>query len=273
MKINHLLFEDDVLLFSHGDKNSIIHLMQCLEKFSNISGLFPNAYKSTVYFSNCFDEVVTWFDNTFHIPHGCLPVKFFRVSLISFRLCVDDCLPLIDKLTSRMNLWTARLLSLAGRAQLIKAVLCYLEAYWTNHFILPRAVHRHIQQLLTHFLCKGDCSRFGGAKVSWIDVCLPRDEGGLGFRNPEEWNFSQIMRHLCKIVNKDASLWVSWVHSTYLKFNNFWTMEKPTDCSWIWRRILTLRPIALRFIRYNFGNGRATSLWFDPWWHHLLDKN
>ncbi|XP_074346233.1 uncharacterized protein LOC141685005 [Apium graveolens] len=148
--------------------------------------LAPNAHKSSVFFSNCKEDVVCWFDDAFRIPHGCLPISFLGVPLISSKLCIDDCLPLIDKLTTRMNLWTTLFLSLAGRVQLIRAVLCSIEAYWTNHFILLRAVHKHMQQLMTRFLWKGDPSKVGGAKVCWSDICLPKDEGGLGIRNPEE---------------------------------------------------------------------------------------
>lgn len=48
-------------------------------------------------------------------------------------------------------------------------------------------------------------------------------------------------------------------------------MEIPTDCSWIWRRILQLRPMARQHLSYRIGNGRRISLWFDPWWNsHCL---
>ncbi|XP_074326556.1 putative mitochondrial protein AtMg00310 [Apium graveolens] len=107
--------------------------------------------------------------------------------------------------------------------------------------------------------------KVGGTKVCWSDICLPKDEGGLGLRNPEERNYYQILLHLYRVVNKDRSLWVSWVYTTHLKFNKFWVMEEPTDCSWIWRKVLKLRPIALQFLQYNLGDGRTTSIWFDSW--------
>ncbi|XP_074378194.1 uncharacterized protein LOC141719720 [Apium graveolens] len=43
-------------------------------------------------------------------------------------------------------------------------------------------------------------------------------------------------------------------------------MVIPTDCSWIWRKILELRPLALQFLTYKVGNGNTFSLRFDPWW-------
>lgn len=50
-----------------------------------------------------------------------------------------------------------------------------------------------------------------------------------------------------------------------LSRNNFWHISIPADCSWIWRKILKLRPIALNFLNYSVGNGNFFSLWLDPW--------
>lgn len=44
-------------------------------------------------------------------------------------------------------------------------------------------------------------------------------------------------------------------------------MDIPSDCSWIWRRILHLRPLARQFLSYRIGDGQKTSIWFDPWWN------
>ena len=267
--ITHLLFADDVLLFAHGDIPSIRHIMDSVDLFSRISGLSASFDKSSVFFSNCKSEVVSWFQTHHNMPIGSLPVKFLGVPLISSKLSINDCIPLIEKMTKRLYSWTTILLSFAGRVQLIKAVLLAIQSFWTNHFMLPAAVHKNIQRLLTRFLWKGDINAIGGVKVSWEHVCLPKEEGGLGIKNPKDWNKAQILMHLCKIVSRSPNLWPSWINGTVLKRAKFWLMEIPTDCSWIWRRVLGLRQLALRFLKYNIGNGLNTSLWFDPWFHNV----
>ena len=134
LKINHLFFADDVLLFSQGDQNSIAHLMKSLSNFKAISGLSPSLSKSTCFFCNCDAHLLSWFDSNYGMPHGALPVKFLGVPLISSKLSIKDCRPLIEKNSARIDSWTNFVLSVMGRIQLIKAVLCAITGFWAKHF-------------------------------------------------------------------------------------------------------------------------------------------
>ncbi|XP_074348472.1 uncharacterized protein LOC141687180 [Apium graveolens] len=266
LNISHLLFADDVLLFARGCRESVSHIMDNLAVFSAWSGLKPSVHKSTSFLCNCDSGFVDWFDSTYSIPRGSLPVKFLGVPLIASQLCINDCVPLINRMTSKLNSWANLFLSFAGRVMLIKAVLHAIQGFWCSHFILPSAVHRNIQSMLTKFLWKGNINQKGGAKVAWEHICLPKDEGGLGLKNMVHWNKARMIHHLLKIISRSPTLWATWINRTVLKHNHFWTMKVPTDCSWIWRRILNLRMVAIQFISYHIVTGESISLWFDPWW-------
>ncbi|KAL0290561.1 UNVERIFIED_CONTAM: hypothetical protein Scaly_2666300 [Sesamum calycinum] len=49
LKITHLLFADDLMLFSRGDLPSIHILMECLQDFTDVSGLAINTSKSSIF--------------------------------------------------------------------------------------------------------------------------------------------------------------------------------------------------------------------------------
>jgi hypothetical protein len=59
---------------------------------------------------------------------------------------------------------------------------------------------------------------------------------------------------------------VAWVKENLLKRKSFWSVGIPQNCSWSWRKILKLRDIAKRFLRFEVGNGENIHLWMD-WWH------
>lgn len=56
--------------------------MDCVSCFSNASGLRPSTVKSTVYFGNCNEDFISWFNNKYGLAHGELPVRFLGVPLI-----------------------------------------------------------------------------------------------------------------------------------------------------------------------------------------------
>ncbi|KAL0287460.1 UNVERIFIED_CONTAM: Retrovirus-related Pol polyprotein from type-2 retrotransposable element R2DM [Sesamum angustifolium] len=58
LKITHLLFADDLMLFSRGDLPSIRILMECLQEFRDVSGLAVNNAKSNI-FTRAF-RMILW---------------------------------------------------------------------------------------------------------------------------------------------------------------------------------------------------------------------
>lgn len=95
---------------------------------------------------------------------------------------------------------------------------------------------------------------------------LRKAEGGLGLKDASVWNKALILKHLISIVKPlSGSLWVEWVRKTVIKDKSFWIISKPRKCSWILKKVLDLRVLAIQHISYSIGNGHHTSLWFDPW--------
>ena len=58
-----------------------------------------------------------------------------------------------------------------------------MQVYWASVFILPRTVVKEINKLLKGFLwCQGEITK-GKAKISWEQICKPKDHGGLGIKD------------------------------------------------------------------------------------------
>ncbi|KAK4391565.1 hypothetical protein Sango_1934300 [Sesamum angolense] len=96
---------------------------------------------------------------TFDFQEGQLPVKDLGLPLISSRLSLANCRPLLDKIERRIQGCARILLSFAARVQLIKSVLMALNTYWAIAFILPKCIIKEIEKRLQNFLWKGVIGR------------------------------------------------------------------------------------------------------------------
>ncbi|KAK1406320.1 hypothetical protein QVD17_41614 [Tagetes erecta] len=78
--------------------------------------------------------------NIMPFVEGSLPVKYLGVPLIASRLIFKDCKVLVEKMEGRITNWKNKMLSFAGRMQLIVSVLSALYIYWASVFILHKRV-------------------------------------------------------------------------------------------------------------------------------------
>nr|GEX58266.1 hypothetical protein [Tanacetum cinerariifolium] len=141
---------------------------------------------------------------------------------------IKDCKSLTSKVKSGIHDWKNKSLSYAGRAQLIAYVLTSIQVYWASVFKLPKAVINDIEKLFKGFLwCKGDLQKWK-AKVSWKDVCQPKDNGGLG--------------------------------------RSIWEVDILSGDSWIWKNLLEVRDNVRSHMQYKIGNGWKVSMWHATCW-------
>ncbi|KAL2225755.1 UNVERIFIED_CONTAM: hypothetical protein Sindi_3051300 [Sesamum indicum] len=153
------------------------------------------------------------------------------------------------------------------RVQIIKSVLTAMSVYWASAFILPKKVVNEIEKRLRAFLWKG-MTNSGYAKVAWKDICRPKEEGGLGFKDISTLNRALMTKKLCDVIRCDrTSIWVDWLHQGRLQHTSIWTITDQRG-SWEWRKILRLRIFLRNMVDYRIGDGRNFLLWQDPW-HHL----
>ncbi|KAL2248037.1 UNVERIFIED_CONTAM: hypothetical protein Sindi_2656000 [Sesamum indicum] len=194
-------------------------------------------------------------------------MRYLGLPLISSRLSISDCQPLLSKIDTRIAGWEGMSLSYAGRVQIIKTVLSALSLYWASAFILPKAVIKEVEKRLRLFLWKGT-SGTGYAKFAWKDVFKTVVEGGQGIKDIGILNQALMTKKLCDVIRCDrTSIWVEWLQRGRLRNNSIWTVDEKGG-SWTWRKMLRLRSLIQPMVELQIGDGRSFYLWKDPW-HHL----
>nr|XP_043620313.1 uncharacterized protein LOC122592176 [Erigeron canadensis] len=221
---------DDLLVLCKGDVASVKVVKQSLDDFSKVSGLIPNLGKSVIFFGSMAERDKAEILQIMPFKCGKLPVRYLGVPLLAKKLSVADCRILIDRIKSRIDCWRNKTLSYAGRIQLISSVLASMQVYWASVYMIPNTVIKELRKF---------------SKVFY---------GILG-----------NLLKFWKIVEDKDSLWAKWVNVVKLKNSNVWVVSVDKQDSWGWKVMMDLRDKIRGFVRYEVGNGRRISLWYDRW--------
>jgi hypothetical protein len=246
LNIINLSFADDLLIFTRGDVISVELVMAKLQTFSQSTGLVVNPSKCKVYYGGVDDLVKNNIRAVTSFADGSLPFRYLGIPLTSKKLSIHHYMPLIDRIVERIYSWSAKLLSHAGRLQLIRSVTFAVANYWMQCLPLPKQVIHKINSICRSFLWSGGTTITKKAPVAWDDVCSSKAHGGLNLISLEEWNQANLAKLLWNINSKADSLWIRWIHSYYIKQDHLMTMSVNNSCSWVWKAILKQREALLQ---------------------------
>ncbi|GJX92045.1 RNA-directed DNA polymerase, eukaryota, reverse transcriptase zinc-binding domain protein [Tanacetum coccineum] len=124
MRLTYFCFADDLIMFSHRDKDSVMVLQKAIEEFGSISGLLPNYNKSTIIFGSMDEEKKQRILSSVPFKLEKLPVKYLGMPLTSRELQLNAS---------------------------VRDTHTHI-VYWTSVFLLPQAVINEINKILKGFL-------------------------------------------------------------------------------------------------------------------------
>ncbi|XP_019106135.1 uncharacterized protein LOC109135475 [Beta vulgaris subsp. vulgaris] len=217
LKLSHLIFVDDLMLFCKGVPQSAIMIKRVLKIFSVTSGLCASAEKTAVYFGNVKEEIQMRILQVTGFQKGQFPFRYLGVPITSKRISKADCEVLVDTILKRLICMSSRHLSYAGRVTLINAVLINLHTYWAEVFLLPKSVLEAITRICRTYLWEGKVYTSKPPPIAWQEVCYAKNRGGLGIRECISWNVAAIGKYVWQITEKADLLWIKWIHSVYIK--------------------------------------------------------
>ncbi|CAH9110822.1 unnamed protein product [Cuscuta epithymum] len=174
---------------------------------------------------------------------GEFPVRYLGIPLAPMRVLVAQYSPLIQKIDGYVAKWKVKSMSYAGRVELIRAVVQDVQSYWLQVFPIPVAILNRIISTCIQFIWDGK-----SAKVVWCDICKPKEEGGLGLREPKVWNLALIGKTFCNIHSKKDSLWIKWFHGIYLKNCSIWEWSPKCRDSPLLKKLDRIKGVLLQYL-------------------------
>jgi len=174
----------------------------------------------------------------------------------------------LERLESRLLLWTHRSLNMASRLVLIKAVLQSMPLYLFSILAAPKWVLKAIKKLQRNFLWGSSGLNRKWALVKWEKACIPKKAGGIGLRDPEHSN-----------VIMGAKIWWKWLAFPGTLWAKFWTakyannlpleerirMTETSKGSSIWNSALMHRDLIQKHSFWEVKDGGTAQFWTDSW--------
>ncbi|XP_026398545.1 uncharacterized protein LOC113294369 [Papaver somniferum] len=150
--INHLLFADDCLIFTHANLTSVNNLLKILEDFSSQFVQVINFDKSSVFYSNNMDPSIC---NTLsHILGAQLMKenkKYLGSPLLIGRSKVKSFKEIQSAFERRLGNWQGINLHQAGRTTMLKAVLNAIPKYQMSTFKMPKKLLKKLDTIQRKF--------------------------------------------------------------------------------------------------------------------------
>ncbi|XP_021853707.1 uncharacterized protein [Spinacia oleracea] len=223
--LTHLCFADDLIICSRGDYHSIYLLLQAFKLFSYSSGLKANQQKSSIYCHGMQEADIQRVVDVSGFSRSILPFRYLGVPICSKKISVAQCAHLVDKMITKIKVWSSRNLSYTTRMQLVNSVLLSLHMYWAQIYVLLKSVLQDIVKICRAFLWSGHAFSHKPSKIAWDKVCNDKQNGGLGFRDVQIWNTAFMGKYVWALVKKQDNVWIRWINSVYLKDGDWWEYQ------------------------------------------------
>lgn len=102
--------------------------------------------------------------------------------------------------------------------------------------------------------------------MDWASICMPRREGGLGFRPIKVMNLSLMVKWLWRIREGGDSLWKQVLVVKYKVLRDGWKIQSPNyRSSNLWTGILSARESFSEAIGYSVGTKEKILFWLESW--------
>ena len=103
------------------------------------------------------------------------------------------------------------------------------------------------------------------AWLIWDKMCLPKDEGGLGFRDLKAFNLTLLAKQGWQLQTNTTSLVHRVFKAWYFPKGNFLSIKLENHPSYAWQSIIAAQPIIQRGHHWQVGNGHSLQIWRDKW--------
>jgi hypothetical protein len=206
VSISHLQYADDTLFIGEACVENLWCVKAILRWFELMSGIKVNFAKSRLMGVNIEDSFMSIAAKFLNCKLGKLPFTYLGLPVCANPRREATWEPMIEVLNKRLNSWKNRFVSLGGRVILINSVLAAIPIFFLSFMKMPTKVWKRIVSIQRNFLWGGANKKVKMAWVKWVDVCRPKERGGLGIKNLRLVNISLLTKWRWRLLTSQDML-------------------------------------------------------------------
>lgn len=132
-------------------------------------------------------------------------------------------------------------------------------------FKLPKGLIKEIEVLIRKFWWgyRGEHKRIHW--VSWENLCLPKCEGGMGFRELSKFNDALLAKQIWRLKNHENSLFHKVFKAKFFLDCSVLEVTSHLKRSYAWKSILQSKHIIELGSIWRVGDGKSVKIQGDKW--------
>jgi hypothetical protein len=173
------------------------------------------------------------------------------------------------KVEKRLNNWSFRWLSRAGRLTLTKYVLEAIPVYWMSLAWIPKGILEKLRKICARFIWSGSGEKYTQPWSKWDNIALPKSLGGWGLKNIFLFSKSLAAKACWRLIS-DTNMWTHVIVQKYITPNSIedWIrrpQKAPSTSSIIWKAMISSFSVVGDSLAWKVGKGNRLRIGIDPW--------
>jgi hypothetical protein len=266
LRLNHLFFVDDSLLFCKANINEWTNIQEILSAYEKASGQKLNRENTSMFFSrNTRVETKQYILDVARVNSTTHFEKYLGLPALIGRSKTAAFSGLQGRIWGRMHGWKEKFLSQAGKEALLKVVIQAIPTYSMSVFQLAKTVCKEINSMMSNYWWGQKDKESKIAWMSWEKLGRSKEKGGLGYRDLESFNLALLAKQGWRLLQFPDTLMATVLRQKYYPTETFLNSQLGRNPSYAWRSIWNSKTLLNEGLIWRVGNGKSIRIWGDRW--------
>ncbi|XP_058741946.1 uncharacterized protein LOC131614368 [Vicia villosa] len=254
---------DDCFLFFKAAHKEAIEIKNILVTYEEASGQSINLQKSELFCSrNVSTEIKDMLADTLGVRQVLGTANYLGVPSMIGRSRKGTFKYIKDRVWKKLNSWSSRSLSQAGRETLIKSVIQAIPSYIMSIFLLPPSLSDELEIMMNSFWWGHNRNIGKGLNwLSWDKLSISKRNKGMGFRNLSAFNYAMLGKQAWNIMTNPDNLVTKLFKARYFPNCDFLDSGIGHNPSYVWRSVWSSKFLIRGGLPTKRNNTFSTVLW------------